>query len=104
MQDGSTLDALEPGWAPGLMPSLCFDACLYSENRSPLASVMLRAADDAGDADLRARGAVLADFALDTLAASPQPLNKGMGELLTRLHPAIARLNPIDDIFGNGFQ
>jgi hypothetical protein len=101
---GGTLTALEPGWVPNPMPQPCFDDCLYDTGKAPLSAVFARAADDSGDPQLRAAAVDFTSYALQSIAATPQPMGKASGELFGRLTSAVARLAQDEPLFRDGFE
>lgn len=102
----ATITALEPGWAPGAMPSPCFDSCLYGYGKAALSAVVARGAEELGDPGLRRLALDLVAFTFDNYQATPIPMSKGAGEYWTRLHAAVARLqgDPDAPLFANGFE
>lgn len=70
------------------------DPLLYDTNKATLTGPIARAAAQSGDALLRA---LATDLTVRSIAASlaiGAPLGKEQGELLTRLHAAVAKLSP----------
>ena len=72
------------------------DHYLYNTGKSTLTAVLMRAANQTGDAALLQMGTDMTYFALAAAQSDFCPLNKLQGEYLARLHAAVARLN------GNG--
>jgi hypothetical protein len=105
---GGTLTLLQPGWAPNPMPTPCFDDCLYEPGKSALSATLARAADDTGDASLRAAALDVTTFALAAIDAQRVPMGKTPGEFFGRLTSAVARLSLAavdpDSVFEDGFE
>ncbi len=101
---GGTITALEPGWAPNVMPVPCNDACLYPESKAALSASLMRGADVSNDLAMRQFGIEMSLQALNRLQATSQPLNKETGIALTKLHAAIARITDTEIVFENSFE
>jgi YetA-like protein len=70
------------------------DPFLYDQNRATLSGPIARAAAQSGDARLRELATLLTTRAIADSLANGSPLGKEQGELLSRLHAAVANLAP----------
>jgi hypothetical protein len=68
------------------------DPYLYDTGKANLTALLLRTADQTGETALRQMGLDLTDLVLNAALANPEPLGKGQGLYLARLHAAVARL------------
>jgi hypothetical protein len=67
---------------------------LYDTNKATLTAALARAAVQSGDPQLRAMAADLTARGIAASLVTGAPLGKEEGELLTRLHAAVANLSP----------
>jgi hypothetical protein len=70
------------------------DECLYNTGKSTLSAVLMRAADQTGDAAMRQMGQDFVTQALSNAQSDMSPLGKIIGEYLARLHAAVAYFAP----------
>ncbi|MFL6199435.1 MAG: fibronectin type III domain-containing protein [Thermoanaerobaculia bacterium] len=68
------------------------DRPIYTPEKVSVTALFLRTAELAGDATLRARGEEMVQVALSAAAGEGAPLGKLEGQLLGRLHAAVARV------------
>src|SRR6185369_2477837 len=71
------------------------DPNLWDTGKATLVAVLMRAADQTGNASLRQMGEAMTQYSLASAQDNLSPLSKLQGEYLARLHAAVAR-------YGNG--
>jgi hypothetical protein len=67
------------------------DPYLWDTGKATLVAVLMRAADQTGNAGLRQMGEAMTQYSLDSAQDNLSPLSKLQGEYLARLHAAVAR-------------
>jgi len=67
------------------------DPYLWDTGKATLVAVLMRAADQTGNANLRQMGEAMTQYSLGSAQDNLSPLSKLQGEYLARLHAAVAR-------------